>query len=151
MKFLFLALMLTSATAFACPSLAGHYSLCRSTTGRTPGSEDITIRQIFQGSSSLYFILATNLESQEREETSIVADGRIYHRDHVDPNTGIVVITRNSASCRQNILTTNQTVLVNGLTVSNINSQYSKSGGILRIRFTGQTMGVPLIDTQICE
>lgn len=140
-----------SASALACPSLAGFYSSCRSTTGQQPGSQDMSITQITQNGVTLYRISSINQETQDREEQSIIADGRTYTQEHRDTNTGFTVLTQVTASCRQNILVMNNAVILNRQIVSNVAHLVSKSGGFLRWANSGQVMGRPVTDTLICE
>jgi hypothetical protein len=152
MRFSFVfGLIALSAEALACPSLAGYYSMCRSTTGQQSGLEDLTITQTFQHNVPLYRMNAINLETQERVEESILADGRTYHQEHRDTSTGLNVLTQIASSCRQNVLVVNKTMIMNRQVVSQFVAHISKTGNRLRWANSGQVMGRPVADTFICE
>ena len=152
MKFSFVfGLIFLSANALACPSLAGFYSSCRSTTGQQSGLEDLIITQTFQNNVPLYRISAIYLETQERLEQSIVADGRTYTQEHRDSNTGLNVLTQISASCRQKVLVVNTTMIANRQVVSTFVTLLSKAGNQIRWANSGQVLGRPVADTLICE
>jgi len=135
----------------ACPSLAGFYSTCRSTTGQQSGLEDLIITQTFQSNVPLYRMSAISLETQERIEQSVVADGLTYNQEHRDTSTGLNVLTQITTSCRQRVLVVNQTMIANRQVISTFVTLISKAGNQIRWSTSGQVMGRRVADTLICE
>lgn len=145
------AFFLLSASALACPNLSGFYSSCRSTTGQLSGREDMTVTQISQNSIALYRLSWISQETQDREEQFILADGRTYTQEQRDANTGLTVLQQITASCRQNVLTVNDTLIVNRQVVRDVATQLIRSGGVLRSALSGSLRGQRVTDTLICE
>lgn len=146
-----LAALLASSWAFACPSLSGRYFSCRSTTGGQHGSRDMVVTQNVQNGATFYQVSSINESTQEREELTIIADGRNYIHEQRDPSTGRMALVRINASCRQNVLVMNQSVSIAGQTMTNLVTLMSKQSGVLRLASSGQVMGRPVMDTQLCE
>jgi hypothetical protein len=151
MRILLSALVLVSTSALACPELAGRYAACRSTTGNSSGSSDVVVTQATQNGAMNYKIEETDDETHERNQNLIVADGKVYTSNDIDPDTGVAYDTSFSAHCMGQILHISISTSSNGTTLATSDIQVSKSGSRLIQKMRMATEGYSQEETIVCE
>lgn len=152
MRFIAIVLAFSSVSAFAatCPNLAGKYASCRSTTGAASGSTDMVITQKTVNGVTTYTATSTDDETQERESTEMIADGKSRTETQEDPNMGTVTTTT-VYTCSVVKIVGNQTVSIQGQDIVSIDQEIQKKGNTLEIDMNGQLFGQSIQDTIICE
>lgn len=150
MRFFIAALTLISSTAFAnCPNLAGTYATCRSTTGNSTGSTNLTVKQYIKDNVTIYETEATDNHSHEVETAMFITDGRVIR--HSDSSEGTTVDFAQASQCANNTLYTAVSVSTQGQVLVTVEGAFFKSGNTLFQKIkTTTTQGV-FEDTLICE
>ena len=109
-----LVLLFASSTLLACPDLAGEYSVCRSTTGNSPGSIDMVVKQTVSNKVTTYVVSATNAQSETTETETYRADGKLNVQVITDPDSGMTMETATTINCSGNTLNINIDVKFEG-------------------------------------
>lgn len=151
MRFLAIAALLISSSAFACPNLSGTYASCRSTTGATPGSTDMVVKQSVTNNITTYDVSATNNETNERENEIYRADGKINTQVITDPDSGITLETSSKVYCTGTTLNIDMNVKLNGEVAGYANIKVAKVGSQLivdSVNFDGEET---IVEKEICE
>ncbi len=151
MRFFAILTLLISSSAFACPNLAGTYASCRSTTGATPGSTDMVVKQSVTNNITTYDVSATNNETNERENEVYRADGKINTQVITDPDSGITLETSSKVYCTGTTLNIDMNVKLNGEVAGYANIKVAKVGSQLivdSVNFDGEET---IVEKEICE
>lgn len=151
MRFFAILTLLISSSAFACPNLAGTYASCRSTTGATPGSTDMVVKQSITNNITTYDVSATNNETNERENEIYRADGKINTQVITDPDSGITLETSSKVYCTGTTLNIDMNVKLNGEVAGYANIKVAKVGSQLivdSVNFDGEET---IVEKEICE
>lgn len=151
MRFFAILALLISSSAFACPNLAGTYASCRSTTGATPGSTDMVVKQSVTNNITTYDVSATNNETNERENEIYRADGKINTQVITDPDSGITLETSSKVYCTGTTLNIDMNVKLNGEVAGYANIKVAKVGSQLivdSVNFDGEET---IVEKEICE
>ncbi len=151
MRFLAVAALLVSSSAFACPNLSGTYANCRSTTGQTPGSTNMIVTQSVANKITTYEVSATNNETNERENETYRADGQINTQVISDPESGITLETSSKISCTDTTLTIDLNVKLNGQAAGYANIKVVKVGSQLIVDSTSFDGEETIVEKEICE
>jgi hypothetical protein len=151
MRFVLALIALVSTSAFACPDLAGKYTVCRSSTGSSGGSRDVVVTQSVRNRITTFFMTATDEETQERDTTSVIADGKVRTESVTDPETGLVIVSATQASCSGNALILNNKTTIDNNELAIVKVTITKSGNQIRQIIAGQALGNEFNDTVICE
>lgn len=142
---------LISTSAFACPNLAGSYTVCRSTTGTTQGSSDVVVSQTVVNGATVYSLTSTDDETQERGSESVIADGQVRTVTETDAQTGLVIVTASQASCQGDALVLQSSSSIQGQEIANVTMTVTKNGNTLSQAVAGQAFGQPINDTVNCQ
>lgn len=151
MRFVAIAALLISVSAFACPDLSGTYTVCRSQTGNTSGSTDMVITQAIQNKVTHYSITSTDPDTNERKTEVYKADGKLVSETVTDPDSGMSLTMSSMVKCVNNTVSLNMKVAMGGQQVANVTSVLSKSGKQLTTKTTGTNFGETVSETVICE
>ncbi len=151
MRFLALAAFIISSSAIACPNLAGTYATCRSTTGQTPGSTNMIVTQSVTNKITTYEVSATNNETNEREQETYRADGKIQTQIISDPETGITLETSSKISCSETTLSIDLSVKLNDEVAGHANINVVKVGSQLIVDSTSFDGEETIVEKEICE
>lgn len=151
MRFLAIAALLVSSSAFACPNLAGTYATCRSTTGQTPGSTNMVVTQSVTNKITTYEVSATNNETNERENETYRADGKINTQVISDPDSGITLETSSKISCTATTLSIDMNVKLNGEAAGYAYIKVVKNGSQLIVDSTSFDGEETIVEKEICE
>ncbi len=149
MRSLVIAALFVSTSAFACPELTGSYASCRSTTGSMGGMTDVVVTQAVQNGVTVYTIISTDNETQERSQEKIVADGVV--RTETVTENGVELTVTSSNSCPGSALLMAQAISYQGQDVVTLNMNISKSGNTVTMAISGNSMGNQIAETLICE
>lgn len=144
MKFLIVALF--SASAIACPNLAGTYQSCRSDDGSAE-SYDVVIAQ----SGNTFEVTSTDAESHERSTEMMVADGRVTTMTANDPTTGMTFTVSSSAVCTGNMVVVSTSVQTEGMEVAALTTQITRQGSAMVEVTSGTAMGQQVNSTSRCQ
>jgi hypothetical protein len=151
MRFLAAIALLVSSSAFACPNLAGTYAACRSTTGQTPGSTNMVVTQSVSNKITTYEVSATNNETNERENETYIADGKINTQVITDPDSGMTLETSSKISCTPSTLSIDMNLKLNGEAAGYANIQVVKVGSQLIVDSTTFDGEQTIVEKEICE
>lgn len=151
MRFLAIAALLVSSSAFACPNLAGTYASCRSTTGQTPGSTDMVVTQSVANKITTYDVSATNNETNERENETYRADGKINSQVFTDPDSGMTFETASKITCTATTLNIDVNMKLNGEAAGYANIKVAKVGSQLIVDSTTFDGEQTIVEKEICE
>ena len=151
MRFLTLAFVLTSASAFACPDLSGTYAACRSTTGSSAGSSEIVVSQSIDADGiTTYVMTSTGDEAHERKTESVVVNG--IPVSETDESQGFPITFTSVATCTgDESLDLNGNIKVQGQDMVTVLIQVTKANGVMTQTFTGSIMGQDVSDVQNCQ
>lgn len=151
MRFLAALALLVSSSAFACPDLAGTYAECRSTTGQSPGSTNMVVTQSVANKITTFDVVATNNETNERENETYRADGKINTQVISDPESGITLETTSKISCTATTLNIDMSVKLNGEAAGYANIKVAKVGSQLIVDSTNFDGEETIVEKEICE
>ena len=151
MRFIAIAALFTSISAFACPDLSGTYAACRSQTGNTTGSTDVVITQAIQNKVTTYSMTTTDPDTNERKTETYRADGRIVSETITDPDSGMTISMSSVVKCVNNTVNLNMKVVMGGQPVANVTTVMSKTNKQLTMKMTGKNFDEPINETLICE
>ena len=151
MRFLAALVLLVSSSAFACPNLAGTYASCRSTTGQTPGSTNMFVTQSVTNKVTTFEVSATNNETNEREQETYRADGKVNTQVISDPDSGITLETSSQISCSSSTLSIDMSVKLNGEAAGYANIKVVKVGSQLIVDSTSFDGEETIVEKEICE
>lgn len=147
MRFLSFAILLTSASAFACPDLSGTFATCRSLNGNATTMSNVVITQTEEG----FMMESTDAEGTRASEM-IYTDGRAMVETETDAESGLTMTTTTTATCvGGSNLNLNSDLSVNEQPIGNMLISVSRSGPQLIQEITGEVMGQPVTDTVVCE
>lgn len=150
MRFLLIASLFVSSTAFACPNLAGKYASCRSTTGQTSGSSDVVITQGITNRITTFVVTMTD-ENQDRSTHTYKADGKVTKEEIKDPDSDLVIQTLSTASCTNTAFTVKSEVKYGGEIAITLATKMYKNGKQLIIENSGYDGETNYSEKQICE
>lgn len=151
MKFLVSALVLISTSAFACPNLAGKYTMCVSSTGQTSGSSDVTVTQEIKGGITHYTVTGTDLENNETSTMTYIADGKTKIESSTDPETGMTMTLKNTTTCIGQTVKIVAIPEIQNQQVGSMTVILSKKDGKMIEQYSGNIFGQTVSDTVICE
>ena len=151
MRFIAIATLFASISAFACPDLSGTYTACRSQTGNTAGSTDVVITQAIQNKVTTYSITSTDPDTNERKTELYRADGRLVSETITDPDSGMTISMSSVVKCVNNTVNMNMKVVMAGQPVANVTTVMSKANKQLTMKMTGKNFDEPINETLICE
>lgn len=151
MRFALALIALVSTPAFACPNLAGSYTVCRSSTGTSDGSRDVVVAQSVRNRITTFSVTSTDEDTQERSTMSVVADGKVRTESQTDPESGLVIVVSTQATCQGNTLVLKNSTSIQNNEMAQLTITISKSGSELRQVIAGQALGNPINDTVICQ
>lgn len=151
MKSFIMISFLFSFSAWSCPTLVGDYKVCRliSTTQSTPPTS-IKIEQKIVNKFHNFILTITDEEGEQRIE-NYVADGKTKVMTNTDSDTGVVVKTRTTASCKDQNLIVKMDATIDEEPLANISITMSKNGGQMTQIFQGESMGEAVNDTVVCN
>lgn len=151
MRFSALVFALISLPAFACPQLAGNYTVCRSSTGQTPGERDVVVSQRQVGGVMEYSVTGTDEETHERTTSTVIADGKPRTEEQTDPSTGISFSLTTTARCNGQTLLMDTSLSFSGQVAGQLKSSITKNGNQLVTKTEGMMMGQAVNETVTCQ
>lgn len=152
MRFFALTVLLLSTSAMACPDLSGKYASCRSETGTSAGSSNVTVTQKLENRVTVITMTSTDNDTHEETTETYRADGKTVVARQTDPSSGMTAELATTVTCNANTsLDIKMKLSVQGEELAVINSSVTKSGKTLRMVSKSVSMGEVTNETIICE
>ncbi len=151
MRILLVISFFISASALACPNLAGNYRSCVSQTNQEI-QPSLSITQNIVSGVVVYNVTSTDTQTNETLVETYKADGKLVTASQTDPETGDTMRISTTVSCpTQKALKIKLSVLFNETMVSDIATTVSKNADTLTINTKGTTMGENIDDVVVCN
>lgn len=151
MRAFLIAAIIFSPSVFACPDLAGEFSVCRSTINQVETSKDVVISQKVQNRVMTYTMTKTDGYTGEKETETYKADGKVRIESFRDPDTGMTLENRTSVRCTGSVLTITTQVRLNGMVFGSSDVKLSKNGSDLIIESHYSNADEESTDVEICR
>ncbi len=148
MRSLLLASIFISASAIACPDLAGNYPVCRSNTDSKPDQNMMITQEILNG-VTVYTSTSTDSESGETSTDTISADGKEV--EETADVGGVPLTMKYTATCSGEALVMDAGLSIEGQSIGTVQSTMTKEGNALVTRTTGNLLGEDVSEETVCE
>lgn len=148
MRSLAVIAMLVSSSVFACPNLAGKYTVCRSQTGTSESFADLVISQKLQNRITQYEVNYTD-ESGEKQTEKYLADGKTYVQTTEDSDMKFESAV--TSSCTATSLKIKAVLKVDGQIMNTLEETISKTGNQLSISSNMMIDGETVAENVVCE
>ncbi len=149
MRSLLIASIFISATAMACPDLAGTYATCKNKAGEITDTNLVITQAVRSDGVTVYTTTSTDQETGERVTDDLVADGKEVTSETTE--SGVSIVTRETTSCEGDSVVMNAAFDIQAQTVGEISISVNKEGSVMMTRTSGQIFGETQDDETICE
>lgn len=147
-----IGVLLISATALACPQLAGTYKICKNQAGQVTSMTNLTISQDYVSGDVVYSISSTDRETGEVTSELFYANGVTSLASENDPESGAAIKTATTARCIGDALMADINISVASQSFMKASFNFSKIGyAVVNKSTLTDESGQSVTDVTTCE